>query len=105
MAGGWRRLFVMDGTGTTASLGLGTDGWRLHPLGPRFGGPPALVWAGRNLVAYDPNERRLATLDPRASGWAELRPPPVPVSGEARLLWTGRHLLVFSGGGVAMLGS
>lgn len=105
MAGGWRRLFVMDGTGTTASLGLGTEGWRTHPAGPRFGTPPALVWAGRHLVAYDANERRLAALDPRSAGWAELRPPPVPVAGGARLLWTGRHLLVLAGGGVALLGS
>lgn len=105
VAGGYRRLFVMDGAGTIASLGLGTDGWRLHPLGPRFGAAPALVWAGRSVVAYDPDARRLAALDPRASAWAELPPPPVPHADTARLLWTGRHLIVLSGGAAAMLGS
>lgn len=105
ITGGRRRLFVMDGAGITASLGLGTDGWRLHARGPRFGAPPALTWTGRNLVAYDPDERRLATLDPRSSGWAELRPPPVPLATTARLLSTGRHVFVFSAGHAAMLRS
>ena len=104
MVWGGRRVYVMDRTGRTASLGLSGQEWVIHPRSPVRGMPLALAWTGRRVVAYAPAADRMASLDPRAAAWANATPPPFVRTSAARLVWTGRNLFAFGDDAAAQLG-